>query len=155
MHFISFEIWQCSWLFLLTVQTGGALSLCVSAGSDDTLARLALLTTLAAGCILAWQTVLLIGQSPNLPITRDFSQSGTSKAVFPLHAPSQCHSRTHKKNKIEINYLLHKKHHLISCFKNISPSHHTQPCVIFILFSSAILIVNCDKMEKLFPLLWR
>lgn len=40
-------------LFLLTVQAGGALSLRVSARCDDTLAGLALLAALAAGCILA------------------------------------------------------------------------------------------------------
>lgn len=40
-------------LFLLTVQAGGALCLFVSARCDDTLAGLALLTALAAGCILA------------------------------------------------------------------------------------------------------
>lgn len=40
-------------LFLLTVQAGGALSLCVSTWCDDTLAGLALLATLTAGCILA------------------------------------------------------------------------------------------------------
>lgn len=105
MHVKSF----CNCPFLLTVQTGGALSLCVPARCDDTLARLALLTTLAAGGVVAWQTVVLVGQSPDLPITRDFSQSGMSKAGRRLHAPLESNSGTYKKNKNEINYLLHKK----------------------------------------------
>lgn len=80
LHYIALTI--TIMVFLLTVQAGGALSLCVSARYDDTLAGLTLLTTLAAGCILARQTVLLIGQSTNLPITREFSQSVINKA-FP------------------------------------------------------------------------
>lgn len=51
-----------------------------------------------------------------------------------------------------------QKVHLITCFKIFKnlfitlwdPSHHTQPFVVFI-FSSATLIVNCDKLDKLFP----
>lgn len=91
-------------LFLLTVQAGGALSLCVSARCDDTLAGLALLTALAAGCILAWQTVLLIGQSTNLPITREFSQSGINKAP-----PSQL-----SKNVIQ-EHARKRKYNWINC----------------------------------------
>lgn len=60
---------------LLTVQTRGTDSLRRPTWFDDALARLALHAAFSVLCILARQTILLIGQSSNLPITREIIQS--------------------------------------------------------------------------------